>query len=818
MLKSYFLVALRQFRRRKAYTFINVVGLAVGMACCLLIGLYARDELSYDRFHESADEIVTVGFGSDSFGPEAANRRLLTPYPLAPTLKAELPEVESAVRTRGPWEHSVFRAAQGREGERRSERRVLYTGPAFFEVFDGFRLLRGDPATALDGPDAAVLTEETARLFFGDEDPLGQTLHFELFGVPSTVTVRGIAEAPPPNSTIQFDLVVPMTLFPAGQRLEDGWGAFMFGTYLRLRADASDEDTALTAKVQAAVAKHGKDTFAEERAENFFAVPLTSVYLSDLHQAEGIAGQRRYVALFGAVALFVLLLALINYVNLVTAQSTQRAREVGVRKTLGAGRGQLVRQYLGESTLLSAAALVVALGLVALALPAFNALFGKSLVLGGPGMGWALGGLSLLVLIAGVAAGAYPAFVLSRFEPVRVLRGRGGAAVGGAGLRRVLVVVQFAVTVALLVGTIVVYHQLRFMQAKDLGFDGEQVVTVELPGNATPDRREAIRADVQARPGVAAATVASAVPSRFRITLGFRPEEVSTEARPADPDASISFTPAVVDADFIETLGVRLVAGRDFPRERAGGAERAYLLNEAAVRALGWTPDEAIGKPFDYRTDAPGGEVIGVVEDFHTESLHETVGPVLLQRHASESWSSGRVLIARLRPDDIGGALGQVEDVLARYAPDAAFEYAFLDDTFDAMYRAEERLARIFATFAGLAVFVACLGLFGLAAFTAERRTKEIGIRKALGASVGHLVGLLSKDFLVLVGIAFVVAAPVAYVVMGRWLEDFPYRVSLQPGVFVLAGVLALLVAVLAVGYHAVRAAAVDPVKALRYE
>jgi putative ABC transport system permease protein len=808
MLKNYLVIALRNLRRRPGYAAINVAGLAVGMACCLLIGLYARDELSFDRFHEGADRIATVGFGFGSSGPGGGGPSLTTPYPLAPTLEAELPEVESAVRTRGPWEHPVARAAQGREDERRSERRVLYTDPAFFEVFDGFRLLRGDPATALDGPGAAVITEETARLFFGDEDPLGQTLHFEVFGAPSAVTVGGVAEAPPPNSTVQFDLVAPMMLFPPILRVEDEWGAFMFKTYLRLRADAGNDAAALTAKVQAAVAKHAEDTFDGEQVENFFAVPLTSVYLSDLHRAEGIAGQRRYLALFGAVALFVLLLAVINYVNLVTAQSTRRAREVGVRKTLGAGRGQLARQFLSESVLLSAAALALAFGLVALGLPAFNALFGKTLT---------LGGLSLLVLGVGVAAGVYPAFVLSRFEPARVLRGRGGAAVGGGGLRRTLVVVQFAVTVTLLVGTITVHQQLRFMQAKDLGFDGDQVVTVELPSNTTPDRREAIRADVRAQSGVAATSVATAVPARFGVTMPLLPEEASAEAQPADPDAPVSFTPAVVDAGFVETLGVGLVAGRNFPRDRVGG-ERGYLLNEAAVRALGWTPEEAVGKPFDYRTDAPGGEVIGVVEDFHTESLHETVGPVILQRHASESWSSGRMLIARLRADDLAGALGQVEGVLARYAPDVPFEYAFLDDTFDAMYRTEERLARVFTTFAGLAVFIACLGLFGLAAFTAERRTKEIGIRKTFGASVAHLVALLTADFVKLVAVGFAVAAPLGWWAMSRWLDGFAYRVDLGAGVFAFAGALALVVAVAAVGTHAVRAAHADPVQSLRSE
>ena len=802
MLKNHLLIAFRNLRRRSGYSAINVLGLAVAFACCLLVGLYVEDELSYDRFHDDADGLVAVG--KRAFWGTG----LSTPYPLGPALE-EIPGVEHAVRTGYARPTSVATTPDG-DGY---ELRALPADPAFFETFS-FPLQRGEAATVLGAPDGAVLTVTTARTLFGDADPIGKPVYVEHRDTTLLLTVTGVADDVPEASTIQFDLTVPMAIVPEEYRREDSWGASMYQTYARLKAPV--DTAAFNTQLRTTLA----DRMPEGHdASSFFAVSLPSLYLSDLHTADGFRGQTRYLYIFGSIALFVLLIAAINYVNLVTALGTQRAKEVGVRKTLGAGRGRLALQFLGESAIQSVLALVLAFGLAALVLPVFNELFEKSLALDLAAHGGAILGLSLFVLGVGVLAGLYPAFVLSRFQPVEALRGRGARGPGGTGLRRGLVVVQFAVTVVLLVATGIVYQQLDFLQNRDLGFDGEQVVIVDLPPREAKRLADSVRRAALSHPAVLNATVADAVPGRFRTRLGLSPQEFSPDAV-ANEDETIMVAPAKVDAAFVSTLGLRILAGRSFDDARESDRTRAHVLTRSTVETFGWTPAEAVGKPFRIGggDDTPFGEVIGVVEDFHIGSLHEEMEPVVFVMEAESSSSSNGVVAARLAPDQIRAGVAHLTSVVERFAPGEAFEYAFLDDTFDAMYRSEERLGQLFGIFAGLAIFVACLGLFGLAAFTAERRTKEVGIRKVLGASVGHLVLLLSREFAALVVVALVVAAPLAYLAAHRWLEGFAYRVEVGPGVFLLAGIAALAVALLAVGGHALRAASADPVQSLRHD
>ena len=578
MLRNYLTIALRNLKRQPGYTAINVVGLAVGMVACLLIGLYVDDEFSYDTFHEEADRIMVVGLESDFFG-QMRN----TPYPLAPALAEQMPAVAAVTRTDGS--NQVVRdpaAAFGRE------QRVLKADSTFFDVFS-FPLTQGDPETVLDAPNQAVITASMAEAFFGDAEPIGRTLAIE--GIDAPVTVAAVARDVPPNSTIQFDMVVPMHLDPpsAGQRTS--WGTLMFHTYARLHQPMTA--TAFGDKMAQAV-----DEQVADYSFSFAALPLPDLYLSGFYEAGGFNGQRRYAYLFGTIALLILGIAAINYVNLVTAQADQRAREVGVRKTMGAGRGQVIGQFLGETSLLSVAALGVGLVLMAGVLPAFNALFDKELTLWTTRHLTALGGLAAFVLIVSVAAGAYPAFVLSGFQPVRVLRGASGSTVGRGGwLRKGLVVAQFAVSAGLILGTIVIYQQLNYVQTKNLGFEGEQVVTVDV-GRVSEERKQAIKQEILGSPAVRQTAIGDAMPGGFNVSFQQEAEDLSSEEQTEQEDVSIR--PAQVDADYIETLGLELLAGRSFSADRGTDRTQAYVLNEAAVKAMGWTAETAVGKPFTF--------------------------------------------------------------------------------------------------------------------------------------------------------------------------------------------------------------------------
>lgn len=883
MLKNHLLIALRHLRRHPGYTFINLFGLAVGVACCLLIGLYMEDELSYDRFHENAERLVVMG-GEMGLANGKANPSTATPYPLATFLETSIPEVEAAVRTTSRPDLPVIRE----ETQQNTDRHVLFADPDFLQVFT-FPLIAGDPRSVLASPDGAVITERLRRAYFGDEDPIGKTLDIRDGDKTYTVTVRGIAMDPPSNSTIRFDLIASVNLLDASLREENGWNWFMYTTYALLKKDTAIE--AFNATVADALGRHfgrqerspappegkvpdsavpgqdmrvdsartdaGAPPLIRKRPEDptpplpriagvelpaplgpagplpaagggrmmsriaptaptFYGVPLTAYYLSELNEAEGFSGQKQYLYIFGSVALFVLLIAAINYVNLVTAQATRRAREVGVRKAIGAPRSQLMRQFLSESALMSTAAVLLALPLTALALPAFNLLFGKTLELSVSDHTAVLVLLPVGTLIVALLSGAYPAFVLSRFDPVKALRGTAATGRSGRGslLRQGLVVLQFTISVTLIIGTAVIYRQLDYVQGKNLGFDGEQVVLFDLPNTIAESLKDPLKQAALSDAGVIHATVASAIPGRFRMRFGAPTEALAPQSE--SDQEMISLAPASVDYEFIPTLGLKVIAGRAFSRDFPADETRSYILNETAVNTLGWTPEEAIGKTF---SGASGeGEIIGVVEDFHITSLHEAIEPVVLSIGASSTMRRPYVFAAKLAPDRIREAVAHIEEQFGRLAPGEPFEYTFLDDTFDAMYRSEQQLSRIFAAFAGLAILIACLGLFGLAAYTSEQRRKEIGIRKVMGASSANILALLSKDFIRLVLIAFAVAAPLAYFAMSRWLEDFAYRISIGPGIFVASGVAALLIAIATVSYQAFKAAMTNSVESLRYE
>lgn len=799
MLRSYLKTAARHLWHQRGFTAMNVVGLAVGMATCLLVGLYVQDELSYDTFHPQAERILAVTIENDFFD---APRRI-TPFPLGERLRTEVPGVQHVTRTQGDGdEHTVRRETDERTLARKQ--RVLRADSAFFKVFDGFPLHRGRAEGLLDAPDDAVISATMAQAFFEAQNPIGRTLAVEDDSLRQ-YTVVGVTEVPR-NSSLQFDMVVPMPREASSQH----WGMFLYHTYARRAAGVSS--TQIEAAAQQAVPSD-----AANYVGTISTLPLPELYLSDVYDADGFKGQPRYLYIFGTIALLILLIAAFNYVNLVTAQAEQRAREVGVRKAMGASRSQVVYQFLGESVLLSGAALIVALAVVGIALPAFNTFFDKSLSLTTARHGWALLNGIGVVLTVGLLAGAYPALVLSGYAPTRILRGASATSTGSGGwLRKGLVATQFAASAGLILGTIVIYQQLDYVQTKHLGFDGEQVVRVDLQD--IPESRHApLRRKARQHPDVVQATVGSAVPGGFGITFSHEPEDLSPDAQTSREEIQVH--PAKVDTSYVETLGLRLVAGRDFGAVPSDGATQGYLLNEAAVEAFGWTPEAAVGKRFTLAQadDDPMGQVIGVVENFHLTSLRSEITPVVLVQEA-EDFSSPGVLATRLAPDGISAAMDHLRSVVREVAPTMTFEYTFLDEKFAQMYRAERRLARIFAAFALIAVVVACMGLFALAAFSVRRRTKEIGVRKALGATAASIVGLLSTEYATLLAVGFVVGTPVAHIGMQQWLQDFAYRVDMGVAPFVWTAVLAVGVAGLSVSVHALRAARTDPATALRDE
>ena len=801
MLKNYFKVALRTQRRNKGYTAINVGGLAVGLAACFAIGLWVRGELSYDRFHEKAERIrrvtTTLRFG-DNAVPSVG-----MPAPLGPALVRQAPSVKRAVRFKNRGDAFVGRL--GEEEKHVKEDRFFFAGSAFFEVFS-FPLLKGNAQTALDAPYSIVLTEETAEKYFPDENPLGQTL---TLADTLRFTVTGVAEEPPVASSIQFDFLASFsTLADLEPKANlEGWGMFSYTTYLLLRENAA-LDRSLQTQVRAVVGEH-MDSASITTAADFGIEALTDVHFSSNNFSSMAAGSGdwRYVWVFSSIALLILLAALFNYAGLATARATQRAKEVGVRRAVGAGRWQVARQLLGEAVLMSLAAGLLALGLVRLSAPVLEhfvkGAFPAEALSSAPFLLAALGA----VLAAGLLAGAYPAVLLSGFSPAGVLAGRGGGTGrSGATLRKVLVTFQFSVSVALAVGTLIIWQQLDYVRSERLGLSAERVAVVPLRGSAIGGSRAlALKRELLDETGVQRVTVASAVPAGGRIT-GFTvktPEQTDEE--------KITTFSIETDGDLLETFGLELTAGRDFG---AGTEGASVILNETAVERLGLGPDP-LGKTISYQGGQQERTVIGVVNDFQIRSLRKEIGPAMIQK-SSEPYAG--YLAVRFGPGDPSRALSRLEATGGAFAPDQPLDYFFADERFADFYRAEGRLMRLFAVFAGLAVFIACLGLFGLAAFAAERRRKEIAVRKTFGASGRQLVALLSKDFLKLVGVGFVIAAPLAYFAMQRWLEGFAYRIELGPLVFLAAGALALVVALTATSTQALRAARTNPAQALRDE
>ncbi|MEP0547438.1 MAG: ABC transporter permease [Rhodothermales bacterium] len=790
MLTNYLRIALRNLRRQPGYAALNIVGLAVGLACCLFLLLFVREELSYDRFHPSAESVYRVNVEVPQLDATIA----ISPNIVAPLLRREFPEVLAATRIEAHG--GVVRA-----GERIfDDNHFYFADSTFFDVFDGFTLLAGNAATALNRPNTAVLTASTAEKFFGDASPLGQTI---VRNNDQAFEVTGVMEDVPATSHFSFDFLASFASRENWAKNEQ-WGSANFFTFLRL-PDA-EAAAPLQTKIDALTERLRAEN--EENVRILALQPLTDIHLrTDIAYDLDATGDRTAVYGFATVALLILLIACINYMNLATARAGQRAKEVGLRKSLGAYRGQLVGQFYSESALLTLGGVLLALGIVGLGLPAFNALSGKALgfaALGEPGVVALIAGTFLVVSLV---AGSYPAFYLSAFHPARVLRSRAIAGGGATWLRKGLVVLQFGISAFLIAGTLVVLSQLRFMGDQALGFDKEHLVVLPLNDQILLEKYPAMEVALRQHPGIVATAGINQIPGQLGWTSGFHAEGLAEE-----DEFLIKGLPA--QATVVDGLGLQLVAGRGFPADppEPDSANYLHILNETTVARLGWTPEEAVGRRV--AVDSRWGEVLGVVEDFHFRSLHETIEPLSIWYDPGNVFN----LAIRLAPGETRAGLDHVETVWGQFAAHRPFSYRFLDDVYDRLYRNERRTGQIVSVFAFLAVFVACLGLFGLASFTAERRTREVGVRKVLGASVANLVLLLARDFVLLVGVAFVIAVPLAWLGMDAWLDGFAYRIGLGPGPFLIAGALLFAIALVTVSTQAFRAATADPVKALRTE
>jgi len=804
MLKNYLKIAFRNLRKQKVYAFINVVGLAVGIAFCALIFLYVRDELTFDRFHEKADRIVRVTLQEKAPDGSVESEWTWQPMPLAAALQADLPEVEHTVRL---FDQPHFI----RYGDKTFEESTVFADPAIFDVFS-FPLRRGDPATALSDLNSIVLSDQAARKYFGDEDPMGRTMSIRLGDAYQDVVVTGIVEAIPHSASVRFDYLLPFAkLSDAYEWIRsrtERWNASSFYVYALLRDNTTRAD--VQAKMPAFRAKYYPDEETRMRDEGrwtgegapraYRLQPLAEIHLNPA-VIGGLtpASDPLYSYILAGIALAILLIACINFTTLAIGRSASRAREIGVRKVVGAYRRHLMLQFWGEALLMSVLGLCAGIALAELALPTFNALAAKQLRLDYYDDGSTLAALVGLMLLTGLVAGSYPALVLSGTRPIDTLKNK--LRLGGSNLlTRSLVVVQFALSVFLIVGTLVMIQQLDYIQAKNLGFDQEHVVVIptqQMPGEVLTAR---FRTELGNRADVVGLTGMSNA-----FTKGY-----SVEGWDYKGEEKRAYTYRVT-SNFIDVMGINLVAGRTFDPNLPTDSTQAVLVNEALVRDFGWT--DPVGQVLEGFYASP--TVVGVIEDVNFASLHEAVEPMVLTM--DPDWGLGHLLV-RVAPGDVSATLGLLAATWQRIAPDVPFQYSFLDEDLNRLYQSEQRWSRIVGYAAGFAILIACLGLFGLAALTVTGRTKEIGIRKVLGASVRSVTLLLSKDFARLVVIGLVVAAPVAYFVMNRWLDGFAYRIEMSGWTFLIAGLTALGIALFTVSYQAVKAALADPVESLRYE
>jgi putative ABC transport system permease protein len=796
MFKNLLRVSLRNLARDKWYSLLNILGLTLGITFSLFLIFYVKDELSFDRFHEKADRIYRI----NSYIKEPDKDTMhwaITQYPLGPVLKKDFPEVEEAVRFVSNGK------VMYRNGDTRFYIEKVYVVDSnLFRVFT-YPLLEGDPNTALVEPNSMVLTESVADKYFGKHFGIvGKTL-IDIKGKPFKIT--GVLKDPPENSHIRFNILISNSTLP--KDFADNWGGFGMITYVLLRPHS--DPWAFQRKLLPYYDKYMASIFAEYKVKIHYQVqPITSIHLHSDYQGEPEdVGSMTYIYTFSAVALFMLLIACINYMNLTTARSARRAKEIGIRKVTGSSKRQLVLQFLMESTICALLALLISLGLIALLLPSFNTISGKHIFFGNLFRPDTLGILVCIIVFVGLAGGSYPAFYLSHFNPISVLKGSLSKSSSNATLRRVLIVLQFTISMTMLICTLVVYKQLQFLRRIDLGFDKAQVVTLAAnTGQDISGKLQSFKDELASVPGVLSVSTGQSFPGANN--NGFNLYRIETK----DGYTSKGIDNYAIDENYFKTLGIKLVKGRNFTG--LPDTLRSIIVNENMVKTFGWGNDP-IGKKIKFPGDTSSFylQVIGVVKDFNLKSLYSPIEPLLFFYNPNN-----RNLQVKLDGKNIPASLAGIEKNWKTLFPDLPFAYKFLDQNFDSQYEADQKRGKIFSAFSLLTVLITCLGLLGLISYITEQRSKEISIRKVMGAELSQIIPLLTRNFVFLVGLSCLIAFPVAYFFMNKWLKIFHYNTGITVSPFVFSALAVLFITLLTVMYHTVRAAMANPAKSLRTE
>ena len=795
MFKNYIITALRNIKKNNVYSLLNISGLAIGMAAFVLIFLYVEYELSFDQWHDNADRIFRVVQKQPGNVYLGSDRFAVTPSPLAAALMEDFPEVVAATRINN------FREAPFSYREKHFvEKAGLWADPHFFNVLS-FELVSGDPETALTDPHSILLSESQAKKYFENEDPLGKTINYN---DRHDLVVTGVFEDFPKNSHFSGNIILPFEAQATfSNRNLDTWGNNSYYTYFLLQEGADPK--ALEEKLPALIKKYsgGKGW---DSAEHYLQ-PLTRIHLySNINFEIAPNSDIKYIYLFSSIAFLILIIACINYVNLATARSAKRSKEVGMRKVVGAHRNQLIKQFLGESTLITLMAFLLTLGLVVLSLPSFSRFVERDISFNPLKDPVLLAGILITFAVVALLAGGYPAAYISRYRPISVLKGSSDRGRKSVFFRNTLVVFQFVISILLILSTVVVYNQLQYIQNREMGYNREHIVVLRPRDTNLRKQIDVFKTELKNHPDILHVSSSTSLPNHISSSTF-----AGWPGKPEDLDIPIYVCEA--DYDFVDVFELKMAAGRNFSREFTSDSNGAFLVNESTVKAIGW--EEPLGRAFNrWGNDEPAGQIVGVLKDFHMHSLHQEISPLYVFLNPNNY----SYLSVKIRGENIPSTLAYIEETFDAFSPSFPFEYSFFDEVFDRAYRAEQRIGRLFSTFTLLTIFIACLGLFGLASFTAEARTKEIGIRKVLGASVPSIIRLLNQEYVKKVALAAVVAWPLGLYAMSMWLQNFHYRIKLGVFPFLLSGLAAMTIALMTVSYQTFRAAATNPADTLHYE
>jgi len=825
MLKNYLKIALRNLVKYKTFSLINIIGLAIGMAACFLILIYVCVEFSFDRFHTNSEDIYRILLGRDYKEKQSGDSQttapsIRTPGPLASALKEEFPEIVHALRISNA-EHPVYKHNQkimiSYKDKYFYADDVLFADPSIFDVFT-LPMLVGNPKTALVAPYTMVITKDIANKYFGDEDPVGKTVIYNNQSNNYNFTITGVVQNIPYNSSLQFNFLCSMTCVDEVVGYEPpastNWEYSAFMSYILVKKDFSYAE--FQQKLSSFMEKHPGFKSSETQM-NLFLQPLKQIHLFSV-DTDGLIPNStlRFLFLLSVIAVFIIIIASINYVNLATARAATRTKEVSMRKVLGAERKHLIKQFLGESVFISFIALVFAGIIIEILLPFSRSFIDKKIEIHNLDNLPILLCFFVLTLLVGIVAGSYPALFLSSFQPLDVLRKASKTGLAHFSLRKILIVFQFVISIVLIVITISIFEQIEYMRNRQLGVKKEHIVVIPLRGFWFDKKHEILKQELLQNPGIISASASSSFPGeqsgKFGLLFWWEGcgEKDEPEFKPLNHPGNMPFLG--VDYDFIKNFGLELIRGRDFSKDISSDANSAYILNETAMRYIGWT-DSPVGKTFHSTwAEQKPGTVIGVIEDFHFKPVREKIEPLVL-------FIGGvKYLSVKIQSENVQDTMKFIESCWKKLAPSRPFEFFFLDEYFDKLYKTELMSLRLFTISSILAIFIACLGLFGMVSSVTEQRTKEVGIRKVLGASESSIVFLLSKDLIKWVVIANVIAWPIVYFAMNKWLQNFAYRITIDWWMFILAGTLALAIALITVSFQSIRAALANPVESLRYE